>query len=200
MKTKNIFFILTTLLIQSCADHSTIERSETNQQDSSNSNSPLKQNDILIDKEWCLSEVGKILPQRPESSLVLESIKTINANIFSLLCTHSDGVSTTTYLFTFNNNKVKDYEILVHSTDQDLSSPRDYEYKELRDSTDNKFVVVGYIQSVNDKNVLTKDGAFKTGFNFENVTINVDSTVTTLVILNDGQIRRDTLNQQLNSP
>jgi hypothetical protein len=99
----------------------------------------------------------------------------------------------TTYLFTFNNNKIKDHEILIDGADQDLSSPRNYEYKELRNSIDNKFVVVNYIKSVSDKRVLTKDGEFKTGFDFENVKIKIDSTVTALSILNDGRIRRDTL-------
>ena len=193
METRDIFFILTTLLIQSCADHSSNDRSKKNLQDSSNSISALMQNDSLTDKDWRLSEIENILPQWPHSSLTLESVKTINANVFSVFCKQSDGVSMTTYVFTFNNNKIKDYEILVYNADQDLSSPRDYTYKELRDSTDNKFIVVGYIQSLNGKNVLTKDGDFKTGFNFENVIIKIDSTLTRLVILNDGQIRRDTL-------
>ena len=192
MKTRNIILILTALLCQSCLDHSANDSSKTNQQDST-SNSVLVQNDSLTSKDWRLIEIGKMLPQWPDSSLTLESAKTINANVFSVLCTHSDGVSMTTYLFTFNNNKVKDHEIIIDGADQDLSSPRNYEYKELRDSIDNKFVVVNYIQSVSDKSVLTKDGEFKTGFDFENVKIKMDSTVTALSILNDGQIRRDTL-------
>jgi hypothetical protein len=192
MKTKDIILILTTLLYQSCLDHTSNDSSKTNQQDSTVSNSVLAQNDSS-NKDWRLIEIGKILPQWSDSSLTLEDTRTINANVFSILCTHSDGISMTTYLFTFNNRKVKDHEIIIDGADQDLSSPRDYEYMELRDSIGNKFVAVNYIQSVNDKSVLIKDGEFKTGFNFENVKIKTDSTVTALSILSDGRIRRDTL-------
>jgi hypothetical protein len=151
------------------------------------------QNDSLTSKDWRLIEIEKMLPQWPDSSLTLDNTRTINTNVFFILCTHADGVNMTTYLFTFNNNKIKDHEILIDGADQDLSSPRNYEYKELRNSIDNKFVVVNYIKSVSDKRVLTKDGEFKTGFDFENVKIKIDSTVTALSILNDGRIRRDTL-------
>ena len=90
METRDIFFILTTLLIQSCADHSSNDRSKKNLQDSSNSISALMQNDSLTDKDWRLSEIENILPQWPHSSLTLESVKTINANVFSVFCERKD--------------------------------------------------------------------------------------------------------------
>lgn len=181
------------MLFQSCVDHSASENSKVIQQESPVAISVLGQHDSIPSKDRRLIEIGKIFPQWSESSLTLENVKPINANVFSVLCTHSDGVSMTTYLFTFNNDKVKDHEIIVDGADQDLSSPQNYGYKEIRDSTNNKYVVIHYIQSVIDKTVLTKDGKFKTGVNFENVKIKTDSTVTVLSILNDGRIKRDTL-------
>ena len=185
--------MLTILILQSCNDHSADESSKTNHHDTTISNLVLTKNDSVSVKDWRLSEIQRILPQWPDTSLTIGSVKEISANVFSVLCTHSDGVSMTTYLFTFNNRKVKDHELLTDQADQDLSSPLSYEYTEWRESTDNKFVVVTYIESVNDKSVLTKDGEFKTGFDFENVKIKTDSCVTELSILSDGQIKRDTL-------
>jgi hypothetical protein len=194
MKSKDIILILTTLLCQSCLDYSSNESSKSNQEDSTNSRNPIfAQIDSTTIKDWRLIEIGKVLPQWPDSSLKLESAKAIDSDVFSVLCTHSDGVSTTTYLFTFNNRKIKDYEIIVEGADQDLSSPRMYQYKELIDSVDNKFVVVNYTQTVIDKGALTNNGEFKDGYNFENVKIKTDSIVLALSILNNGQIRRDTL-------
>ena len=191
MSVKNLVFILPSLALLSCCDPN--HNSTINKQDTTISNSIIVQTDNIPSNKWCLNEMRKVLPQWPDSSLTLSDSEKINENVFYVLCNHSDGVSMTTYLFTFNNNKVKDYEITVYGPDQDLSSPSDFEYTELRSSTDNKFIVVTYIESVNDKSVLTTTGEFKTGFDFENVTIKTDSIVTTLSILNDGIIKRDTL-------
>ena len=180
-------------MLLSCVEHTPNNNSNTDKQDTTISNSIIVQTDNIPSNKWCLNEMRKVLPQWPDSSLTLSDSEKINENVFYVLCNHSDGVSMTTYLFTFNNNKVKDYEITVYGPDQDLSSPSDFEYTELRSSTDNKFIVVTYIESVNDKSVLTTTGEFKTGFDFENVTIKTDSIVTTLSILNDGIIKRDTL-------
>lgn len=191
MKTRGLIYILTTLLTQSCVDHSSIDNTKATQQETITQT--LDQVDSSNTKDWCLIEIKKIFPQWADSCLVLEIAKPLYSNVQFILCTHSDGVSMATYLFTFYKNKVKDYEILENIPDKDLSSPHAYEYKKIKDINIDKFVVVNYIQSVNDKSVLTKSGEFKNGFDFENVKIKTDSSLTSLTILNDGQIRRDKL-------
>jgi len=137
--------------------------------------------ETIFEKEW------------PQHKLEIEKTIIINNHTFYVLFELQNGVCAANYVMTFADNKYLEHEILEKACDLDFAGPS-YEYRILKESNDERFVVYNYYETVADKSVLNEDGvSFKKGHNFENVKINTDTTIFNIKVLTNGSIRRDTI-------
>lgn len=126
-------------------------------------------------------------------SIKVSEIK-LRGALTEVLYTINDGVSTTKYVMTFLNGRYVDHEALDRNSDMDLSYAS-YKSRQLRDEDGYWFLVVSYLESVVDSNLLdpTNKSWLKSGYSFDEVVTHTDSTTIKLTVKLDGQIIRDTL-------
>jgi hypothetical protein len=125
-------------------------------------------------------------------SLEIDTLVKLNENDFYLIYNILDGVSSTKYLMTFRQNKYKDYEVLEFQPDAELSYST-YECSRLRQSKNNTFKKVLFVDAPVDKTKIGDNGWFKEGYTQENVEMKTDSTTVLLTINKDAIIKRDTI-------
>lgn len=191
MKTTLKFYIVITLLT-SCLNQSQQNDLTNKTQDSTLETASNTDQATISDP--LIDSIKKITPSTfSDCNIEIESKTSVNNQTYFIIYSVSDGVCLTKYIMTFKDNKFKDYEELDKNPDQDFSITH-YEFRQLKESNKTKFLIANYKQTVADKNVINnKDGYFKEGYNFENVKIKTDSTIISLTVLNDGNIKRDTI-------
>ncbi len=151
--------------------------------------------DKIGEHDTLIELIKKITPSTFADCRIEIKTKTkINERTSYILYELSDGVSLTDYLMTFTDNKHVDHEAIEETHDQDFSITH-YEFRTLKNSKKNYFLIANYYQIPADKKVLAQDNSyFKEGFNFENVKIKTDSIIIALTVESNGIIRRDTIN------
>jgi hypothetical protein len=128
-----------------------------------------------------------------ERRIQIEKNVRLNDSVFYVLYSVNSPVNRSEYVLTFIHNKPQADEMISESPDADFSIPQ-YDYTEYRLSNDTLFDVYHYDQEVKyPEKVLTKEGDFKEGFDFENVDIKTDTTHSRVRISANGFIKRDTI-------
>jgi hypothetical protein len=117
----------------------------------------------------------------------------LNDSVFYVLYSVNTSVNRTEYLLSFINNRAQKEVMISEGPDADLSIPH-YDFTEYKSSNDTLYEVFHYDQTVKyPEKVLTKDGQFKEGSDFENVDIKTDTTHVRIRILHNGFIVHDTI-------
>jgi hypothetical protein len=144
-----------------------------------------------INNNWIYDTlVNRNTSDYEERTVLIKKNVRLNDSVFYVLYAVSGPVSSTQYVLPFINNKPQQHEMISETADADFSIPY-YDYTEYEQSSDTLFKVFHYHQKVKypDK-VLTKDGHFKEGFDFDNVDIKADTLITKMMIHSNGSISK----------
>lgn len=115
----------------------------------------------------------------------VDSYTKLNDSIDLVLYSIGDGVCLHRYVATFVQAKVKDQACIQISPDHDLSQPM-YRYREFSSSNNRIF----HVYDVTDKplydSVLTSNGRFREGINFDDTEITSDTITYDIKVLSSG--------------
>jgi hypothetical protein len=137
--------------------------------------------------------VNRTQSQYERRTAEIEKKVRLNDSVFYVLYSVNTPVNRTEYLLSFINNKPQEDEMISNAPDADLSIPH-YDFTDFHSFNDTLYEVFHYDQSVKyPEKVLTKDGQFKEGLDFENVDIKTDTTHLRFRILGNGFIVHDTI-------
>jgi len=181
------------VLLFACNDQT--DTTKTNELKDPITNNATVARDSTTIPSWMYDEIKHvdIYDLKDSQQYKIEEITPLN-NGSLLAVTHYYGlVNGGAYLLSFQNKKLKDFEVINENVDWDLSIPNIPDSKEYILKEGNRFLVTTYYQEVADTSLINADGWFKPGHDLDNVEIKKDSTVTLLSPLDNGMIKRDTL-------